>query len=643
MKKRGEQTSKYAHICYLLAVYATGIVIFSLFRLANTAVHILNASEIPHWGSDFFKAMWMGFRFDTVISGYILIIPIIYLLITRICHFSCKVSDRVIHICTLILYLIAFFACAADVPYFNYFFTRLNVSALAWMDSFSFVVRMIAEEPKFISYFVLFVVLAVCYCFWMRHLHRRFLKNGQSYGKTVPQVAIGILLIAICLLGMRGRISIKSPIRVGTAYFSNNAFLNQLGLNPLYTFLNSVKDNRKNQEIKLIDSSTAANAYTAQMQEFFPQDSTLIQLEPNTNVILVIMESMAAHKVGHYNSQSKLTPNLDSIAAGSLCYMNAYGAGIHTHNGIYSTLFSYPALLNQHSMKRTVIPTLCGLPHHLKAHGYHTYYFTTHDEQFDNVAGFLYANDIEKVISQKDYPAKEVKSTLGIPDHLLFKHVIERINRRDTAHPFFACIMTASDHNPYVLPDDIGWTPSSEEIANKMVEYADWSIGSFIRQAQKYRWFKNTLFVFVADHGASGESIYEMSLNYHHLPLLFYAPSQIKPQNREELALQIDIGPTILGMLFTAEKNNSFGIDLQRQKRKYAYFSADNKIGVLDHERFYYYRTTDGKENLYHYRQRDLKDYLNEEREFADSMRNYGFSMIQHAFLRIQSGNTACE
>ena len=633
----------YPRFRYLMSVYATGILLFTLFRLINTGVYLHQLDEPAHWGMNFFKAMWMGFRFDTVVSGYILSLPLLCLFTASLCRIRRRGIYLSAHILVTTLYCVAFFACAADIPYFNYFFTRLNVAALAWMDSLSFVVKMIVEEPRFLFFLFLFLLLATGYIIFMCRLYRKYLKFPSTEGKLLPQILVGCCCIAACLLGMRGRISIKSPIRVGTAYFCNNAFLNQLGLNPVFTFLNSAKEIRKNKKIQLIDGEIAEKIYLQQLQSFTPTGSDLIQLPANTNVVVVIMESMAAHKVGHYNPESQLTPCLDSIAAQALCYRNAYSAGIHTYNGIYSTLFSYPAIPGQHSMKKTVIPTLCGLPHHLKAHGYQTFYFTTHDEQFDNVAGFLYANDMEKVISQKDYPAKEVKSTLGIPDHVLFKHVVGTLDQCDTLHPFFAWVMTASDHNPYVLPDDIGWQPQSKEMAQTMVEYADWSIGSFMRQAQNSSWFNHTLFVFVADHGAAGNSIYDMSLNYHHLPLLFYAPSQIPAQEREELALQIDIGPTIIGMLFPEEGNNSFGIDLQRQQRKYAYFSADNKIGVLDGQHFYRYRMDDGKESLYRYREQDEQDYISAEKSKADSMRIYGFSMIQEAYLRLKSGNTTCK
>ena len=133
------------------------------------------------------------------------------------------------------------------------------------------------------------------------------------------------------------------------------------------------------------------------------------------------------------------------------------------------------------------------------------------------------------------------------------------------------------------------------------------------------------------------------TLSYHHVPLLFYAPGQIPPAKCRDLALQIDIGPTVTGMLFPGEANHTMGIDLQRYSRPYAYFSADDKIGVLDSLHFYRYRISDGDESFYHYTQRDPRNYIREEGAKAAEMRKYGFSMIQQACSLRENGGTGCD
>ena len=627
-----EKKHKGRPLSYLLTTYLLGMGLFTLFRITNTLAFRIHAGP-QNWGSGLLKAFAMGLRFDTVISCYILSIPLVWIVTGHLCGMRRDGYYRGWHLLTVLLYLTAFLACAADIPYFNYFFTRLNVSAFSWMDSLPFVVKMIVEEPAFILYLFLFLAVGFCYVMLMRRIRLRWLTQVEKPERILPAILLGILLAGCCMIGMRGRLSIKSPIRTGTAYFSDNAFLNQLGLNPMFTLLSSMREAKKNKELHLIDSETARQVATGWLPEPRHDTSGIIRLSPDCNVVVVIMESMAACKVGHFRPERNLTPHLDSLIAGSLIFENAYSAGIHTHNGIYSTLFSQPAIPGRHSMKWTVIPKIDGMPALFHSKGYQTIYFTTHDEQFDNVAGFLYANGIGRIISQKDYPAKEVKSTLGVPDHVMFDRAIEELGKE--RRPFFACLMTASDHNPYILPDDIGWEPRSKNISEKMVEYADWAIGRFIRKAKQTSWFANTLFVFVADHGSSDESLYDMPLSYHHVPLLFYAPGQIKPDRRSDLALQTDIGPTIAGMIFDSEYGNPAGIDLQRQRRTFAYFSADDKIGVLDSVHFYRYRMSDGNESMYRYRNHETVNLLPEYMTKADSMRRYGFSMIQQAYDKL--------
>jgi phosphoglycerol transferase MdoB-like AlkP superfamily enzyme len=627
-----DKRSKGRPFLYLLMTYLLGMGIFALFRMANTLVFRMHAGP-QHWGGGLWTALGMGLRFDTVVSCYLLSLPLVGIIAGHLFGIRRSGYYRCWHLWTELLFLAAFLACAADIPYFNYFFTRLNVTAFSWMDSLPFVVKMVVEEPAFVLYLFVFFAVGIGYVLLMRRIRLRWLSQVEKPGHVLPAILLGILLAGCCMIGMRGRLSIKSPIRTGTAYFSDNAFLNQLGLNPVFTLLGSMREAQKNQDLRLIDSEIVRQEVSAHFPAPLRDTSDIIRLSPNCNVVIVIMESMSACKVGHFRPERHLTPHLDSIIDRSLSFENAYSAGIHTHNGIYSTLFSQPAVPGRHSMKMTVIPQIGGMPVLFQSEGYRTLYFTTHDEQFDNVAGFLYANGIMRIISQKDYPAKAVKSTLGVPDHVMFDRAVEELGKE--RQPFFACLMTASDHNPYILPEDIGWKPRSKKMNEKMVEYADWAIGRFVRKAKQTSWFANTLFVFVADHGSSDESLYDMPLSYHHVPLIFYCPGQISPCRRNDLAQQTDIGPTVTGMLFSVENGDPAGIDLQRRWRPYVFFSADDKIGVLDSVFFYRYRIADGCESLYRYRNGEAEDLLSSFPSKADSMRRYGFSMIQQAYDKL--------
>ena len=110
-----------------------------------------------------------------------------------------------------------------------------------------------------------------------------------------------------------------------------------------------------------------------------------------------------------------LTPFLDSISHAGYYFENIYTAGIHTFNGVFSTLFSFPAIYRQNPMKESTMFRYNGIGNTLRKNGYSTTYFTTHDGQFDNIEGFLRANDFENIITLADYPSEKAKTTLGVP------------------------------------------------------------------------------------------------------------------------------------------------------------------------------------------------------------------------------------
>lgn len=632
-------------IRYILYAYLIGILFFTLFRLANTLVFCLGSENPPDLEGLYWKALIIGWRFDTLVSCFILAIPILMILVGLWTRIRAKAYYAVAHHFTVTLFILSFVACASDIPYFLYFFTRLNAMVVNWIDSPATVVSMIVKEPSYIGFAALFIAIAVGYWFWMRRLWRRLLKPESEPLPIGWGIVISIVLVAGCFIGMRGRLAKKSPMRVGNAYFCTNPFLNQIGLNPMFTFVKSLEEisESSNKPVDLIDPETAHTiAWDERAVDYTPDVE--YKLPEGTNIVLVIMESMAHGKIASLHPERPaLTPNLDTLLEKSLFFDNAYSAGIHTYNGVYSTLYSHPALLAQHSMKYTTTPMMCGLPQQLRKAGYQTLFCITHDPGFDNIGGFLQYNGIEKMITQLDYPSSEVVGTWGVPDHVMFRHAIEAIDSRDTSRPFFAAMLTCSDHGPYILPEDIELKPKSEAIHHKMIEYADWSIGQFMAEARKHDWFKNTLFVFVADHGASLVNHYDMSLSYHHIPLIFYYPGVIAPCRRDDIALQIDITPTLLGMLQIDCGNNTLGIDLFHQHRPYAYFSADDKIGVLDSTWFYLYRVSDNHSSLYRYRNGEPTDYIESEPARAEAMQRYAFGMIQESQQMLLENRTACK
>ncbi|MBA3704616.1 MAG: LTA synthase family protein [Bacteroidetes bacterium] len=461
---------------------------------------------------------------------------------------------------------------------------------------------------------------------------------------------IALLIAVILMLGIRGRISLKSPIQWGTAFISDNNFINQLGLNPCFTFLKSYLNskNPENRQLNFIDDGIALKNISKSLnikgnlfKSPIARKISASGAPVNANVVIVIMESMGLSKTGLDNNPIQMTPYLDSLAKTSYTFTNVFSAGIHTYNGIYATLFSLPALMNEHPMvaAESTIQPFTGIANTLDQFGYQSVFFCPHDEEFDNMSGFLKNNGFQKIIGQKDFPTNEIVSTMGIPDDLLFEHVVGELNKMATAKtPFLASILTGSDHKPYYIPLDNGFVAKTKDKKFQVVEYADWSINKFLKLSSKQPWYDNTIFVFVADHGSWYRDCYEMNLSYHKIPLLIFSP-KLLPQAKmiNSVGGQIDVFPTIMGLLNRPYINNTMGVDLLKEGRKFICFSADDKLGCVNDQYFWYNNM--GSEWLLHYRDKDPKQYIQQFPLLADTLKNYAYNMLQTTQWLIKNKN----
>ena len=616
-------------------LYVLLIAIYTAFRIALLLLNLDRVGSTTTW--EVVQAFIMGVRFDIVTIGFVIAIPTIILTIFSFFGKKSRLFELIYTWVLTICFTITFGICAADIPYFDQFFDRFNITAFEWMatgDS-AFVFKMIFEEPTYIL--MMLPVLASGFVFWF--FANKIMKSSTGW-ESVNYVQYGIytvLLWVLVFIGMRGRLNEKSPIMVGTAYFGNNAMLNQLGLNPNFTLARSWLDSKDpdNQKVRFMSDEAAIalvqkNLGIENPDEDFPIARTIAtECDPNNyNVIVVIMEGMSYNKTAHGGNTRNLTPFLDSLMDNSLSFSNCYTSGTHTYCGIYTTFTSYPVIFRNHALKRIPVLQYDGIASTLQKNGYQTAYFTTHDKEFDNVAGFLSQNGVERIISQADYPISEVKTTLGVPDDYMFRYsmgVFDEMASKD--RPFFAAMMTASDHGPYYLPDY--FEPRSTEIKYQITEYADWSLRRFVELASEKPWFDNTLFVFVADHGASMDSRYSIPLSYFHTPLVFYMPKNLQPVENKSIASQMDLFPTVMGILGKSYVNNSLGIDLLSESRRYAYFMGDDKYGVIDGEWLFINKPSEEQVGLYRYVEKEKKNYVYEYPEIAKEMQNYGESAWQ--------------
>jgi membrane-anchored protein YejM (alkaline phosphatase superfamily) len=174
----------------------------------------------------------------------------------------------------------------------------------------------------------------------------------------------------------------------------------------------------------------------------------------------------------------------------------------------------------------------------------------------------------------------------GVADEDLYTLALARFDADHAAgRPFFAHVMTTSNHRPYTFPTGRVDYPQGER--DSAVAYTDWAIGDFLRRARMKPWFANTVFVITADHCASSGGLAALPVFRYHIPLWIYAPGQVAPGRVERMLSQIDIGPTVLGLLDFSYRSHFYGVDALQPSsgEERALIGNNQRLGVLHGDR----------------------------------------------------------
>ncbi len=288
------------------------------------------------------------------------------------------------------------------------------------------------------------------------------------------------------------------------------------------------------------------------------------QPELHKNIVLITIESMSGEYLKRFGNTENITPNLDKVMNEGLCFDNFYAVGNRTVRGLEAVTLCSPPSPGESIIKQKNNGGLFSTGKILKDKGYDVQFLYGGDSYFDNMKEFFEDNHY-KVIDQKNFKQNEItfKTVWGLCDEDLFNKAIKVFNE-DDAHgkPFFGHIMTVSNHRPYMYPDGHIDIPSSKKCREGGVKYTDYAIGKFLEKASHEPWFKNTVFVITADHCASSSGSTDVPLDQYHIPAVIYAPGFVKPQQNRTLISQIDLMPTVFGLLHFNYTSRFYGQDV---------------------------------------------------------------------------------
>jgi phosphoglycerol transferase MdoB-like AlkP superfamily enzyme len=358
--------------------------------------------------------------------------------------------------------------------------------------------------------------------------------------------------------------------------FSTRDSANELAGNGLYEFFSALRRNELSYEryyatLPLAEAMATVRGAFAAARWIKPEAGGIERFEPGggaerkLNVILVSVESLGAEFLGAYGDPRGLTPNLDRLAKESLWFSRVYATGNRTVRGLEALALALPPTPGQSIVRRPHNEKLFSLGSVFEDKDYAVLFAYGGYGYFDNMNAFFDANDY-RVVDRRAIPSQriEFENVWGVADEHLYDQVIEEIDRDKAAQPgrpVFAHVMTTSNHRPYTYPGGRIDIPSGSG-RDGAVKYTDYALGRLIERARTRPWFKDTVFVITADHGASARGTAQIPVDKYLIPVFVYAPAHIAPRRVDRLMSQIDIAPTLLGLLDFSYHTKFLGRDV---------------------------------------------------------------------------------
>lgn len=499
--------------------------------------------------------------------------------------------------CIELLYLLApfsLFLLLVPQRLYNSRPGRFCMAAFLWLALFGMLYLTAVQFFFFQEFDARFNLVAVDYLIYP---HEVFVNIWQSYpvGRVlIFMAAVSSLIMILLWPAVRESMAEENPIRqrgrltalhVGllcaailgltthSLDFSKNRITNELTANGISSFFQAFHTNRLdyNHYYTTVDPRQSAVLLKEQLKEGGsfnrPGDGWLnrsFAASPDglgkLNVVVIVEESLGCEHAGSCGkgqdiktalakNPTGLTPYLDKLARQGLFFNRAYATGTRTVRGLEAITASFPPIPGESIVKRPGNDNIATWGRIMRENGYSTSFLYGGLGQFDNMNSF-FGNNGFAISDRLNIKDPVFTNIWGVSDQDLFRHAEHYFDREaGRGTPFFSVIMTTSNHSPFTFPAGIKGIPPEGGGRYAGVLYADYALGEFFRSARGHSWYKDTVFVVVADHGARVYGKEQIPMPSYEIPLLIMAPGHLKPRQVKNPISQMDIAPTVLGLL----------------------------------------------------------------------------------------------
>ncbi len=543
----------------------------------------VGASRLPY-------VLTAGFINDLVESLYLFAPFALYILLVPDRWFRSTANRVILYGATAATITGLIYLTAAEYFFFEEFDARFNIVAYDYLAYPTEVFTDIWEAYPVMKVLGVAVALAALAVYFLRHSIKpgfdhvvRFRERLVAFAPYAVVLAFAVAFYPTNALSLSSNRVENELVQNGQSGFFRAARTSDIDYESYYASA------RPADNLRLLETELAPDG--AQFTQLaLGKMNRLHAARPDglgkLNVVVVSSESFGAEFSQLHGSSKNWTPNFDAYAKQGLWFANTYASGTRTVRGLEAITSSFPPIPTVSILRRPGNQGIGSWGKVMDDLGYQSSFLYGGYGYFDDMNTFFAGNGFQ-VLDRTDIDKVRFENVWGVADEDLFDRAIQHYGEQYKAgKPFFSIIMTTSNHKPFTFRPGLEQEGIQPEGGGRQsgVRYADYALGYFLREAARQPWFDDTIFVVVADHGARVYGKAEIPLETYEIPLMIYSPQHIAPRQVDTLMTQIDIAPTVLGMLGLSYEAPFFGIDALHERpdhARIALFSHNHDVAIL--------------------------------------------------------------
>lgn len=588
------------------SLFKSFFIFYMIFSfIIRLGLYIWSFSDIDFSVVNIITVFTLGFIFDLGSISYILLPYAIYLLCFPTKWHGTKIDKVVTYTLFTVFTIILNFSFLAEITFWDEYQRRFNFISVDYLLYTYEVVENIQESysiPLIVGTILSLTIIMIVLNTKKRIFKKTFLSQDVIQSKFK---AVGLLLVFVGIFqfGFKNEYAEQFDNQYESELSKSGVFSffaaynsNELNFNDFYKTLNAEKVAVGIRTLVKHNGILFPPNFKNPLARVIKPNVTTQTIKPN--VMFICVESLNSNFMQRFGNTEHLTPYMDKLMTNSVSMTNLQATGTRTIRGLEAITMCVPPTPGRSIMKRENNKNLFTVGDIFREKGYSRTFFYGGDSHFDNMVTFFGNNGYDIVDRKKEHRFDDPITTKrtrisdeevtfenawGACDGDLFEKVLKMTDDQfKTKQPFFNFVMTSSNHPPFTYPLGKIEVTSENSQREGAVKYTDFAVEQFMEKAKTKPWFKNTVFVFVADHNAYSAGRTEINVRKYHIPGFIYNLPNTPATELNQLCSQIDVFPTLFGYFGWTYKTKLFGKDVRymRPNEERAFISNHRKLSL---------------------------------------------------------------